>query len=55
MVILWVVRTCYPDRGYPVGCPGRLSETENSMINTETETERDRDRDRDMDRDRDRK
>ena len=42
MVILWVVRAGYPDRGYLVGCPVRLSETENSMVETETETERQR-------------
>ena len=24
-VILWVVQAGYPDGGYPVGCPGRLS------------------------------
>ena len=42
MVILQVGRAGYPDRGYPVGCPGRLSETENSMVKTETETRRQR-------------
>ena len=39
MVILCVVWADYPDRGCPVGFPGRSSETENSMVETETGSE----------------